>query len=644
MSSPPRKKQRRIVRRLRGFPEVSIVVHTELDNLRWAGRSFSLTARICAGALLLIFFLQPIDTIFAAETEAGPEANPSVQEEVEEVEEVTVAPELDQAGSEEEDVPQQSEEVTDVMPDDVSEVVAEEMSVATMAEAEPAQPEPTSTLETEHVSTTSTLTDDEALVPIVAIDPSDEAASPREGGGATSTDGVSDATLTSAPPATEESTSTPLSGGSAEGGQDASTSTTPLFTPSGPEATTSEPVVEEHVDTVQPDPAAVEVPASATTTVEVPLVNVQINDQNRYQFGVDDCVTVEDGFFYCTKEKPTEVTGADRFFSAVDAEGDAEIYAEKDGELIMLTDNDYDDVAPYFDGEDDRLVWHALIDDRYQIMEYDFDSGEERQLTFDAFNNMEPVARGDVLVWQAWIGNDWEIFMKQGENVSQITDNDVHDIDPAIRGDFVLWQHLTEESWVVEVYDVTSGKIETLTGIGGNSLSNPRLMLVYESLAEDGSIATMGYDLEEKIVVPIKTTSGEMPNEIPKPAHQEEEGAFVQTPPTLREKGMDGGDSGTSTVPVIDPPFDDDAADASSTPVILGEDAGTSTPQETLVIPSYDTGTTTDPVLPGEALDTLDMRGAGTSTELFEEEVLTSHIPDVVITPPTDAGETATTS
>ena len=80
-------------------------------------------------------------------------------------------------------------------------------------------------------------------------------------------------------------------------------------------------------------------------------------------------------------------------------------------------------------------MWHSLLNDRYQIISYDLETEEEMQLTNTRYNNMEPTAYDDITVWQAWVGNNWEVMLYDGSSTTRLTNNDGHDISPHVRGD-----------------------------------------------------------------------------------------------------------------------------------------------------------------------------------------------------------------
>ncbi len=364
---------------------------------------------------------------------------------------------------------------------------------------------------------------------------------------------------------------------------------------------------------------------ASTTEVLEPGYTLVENDSNRFQFGVDDCVTVENGFFYCTKDTSASVE-EDGVYAAQDQDGDLEIFVRKGGVVVQLTHNLYDDTAPYYDAEADRMVWHALINDRYQIMMYDFKNESQSQLTDDNFNSMEPVVRGDAVVWQSWINDNWEIVMDVNGARTQLTSNTTHDIDPNIRGDVLSWQFLDGDVWHIKVYDLATQETEQINDGDGMSATNPRYLLVYDSIDENGDVQTVGYDMDKGVSVPLGAIPRAVPENIPEPDGTNEESAFVQTNPTLKDDiEVQNDDVATSTDVGGDvPPPPED-------PMLSGFD---------LIVASTTATTDVVAVVPTH-IDVIDMSVA--STTVVEE--IAVDIPDVVIpafvgtTTPADAIE-----
>lgn len=265
-----------------------------------------------------------------------------------------------------------------------------------------------------------------------------------------------------------------------------------------------------------------------SSNVVQPEIHTVTNDENRYSFSSTECVTVGDGSFYCAKpDVVATTTNTDRVFAAPDADGDREIYIEKSGMLVQITMNTTDDDAPFYDEGSNSLVWHRLINERYQIVAYDLDSEREVVLTADHFNNMQPTRHDGTTVWQAWVGNDWDIIMEENGVVRMLTDNTTHDIDPSINGDYIIWQAFESDAWYVKVYNRITEQIETIEDANAASFENPRFVLVYDAKDANGDIETRGYDLKNKAVIPLSSQAPRMPESIPDPEQTGEKSALV---------------------------------------------------------------------------------------------------------------------
>ena len=343
---------------------------------------------------------------------------------------------------------------------------------------------------------------------------------------------------------------------------------------------------------------------------ELASVNVVTTDENRFSFAKGECASVGDEMFYCAKadSATTTTTHTDRVFAAPDAEGDKEIYIEKDAVVAPISSNMIDDDAPYYDALSDTIVWHRLIDGRYQIVSYDIDSEEETQLTNDRYNNMAPSRYDNLTVWQGWVGNDWEIFLLQDNELMMITDNTTHDITPNVNGTHIIWQSFETGVWQMKVYDIRTKQISTIEDTDGGSVQNPRFVLVYDTKFESGDVETRGYDLVSGEVIALGAAPTSVPKEIPDPDQTGEKRALVssQTQPKTKVDEGDGSDGvggGGDDVPEND--FTD------------------------VVIPALES-TSTDSVLPTDVNSIEDILVPSIVTE---NATSTAHIEDIIITP-----------
>jgi len=371
--------------------------------------------------------------------------------------------------------------------------------------------------------------------------------------------------------------------------------------------------------------------STATTTVEaerrteVQTLSTAINDANRHQFSVDECVSVGGGAFYCNQNETEEskLLHEDGVYAAPDSDGDMEIFVRVKGVVEQLTDNLYDDAAPYFDPLSQRVVWHALKNDRYQIAVYDFATQETKYLTAATYNNMEPVAYGELIIWQAWIDSDWEIVLFDGASTTVLTDNNVHDVAPHVRGDYIVWQTQFIDGWQVAIYDQNSGSIEYVENGSGGLVENPRFVLVYDSEEANGDVRTYGYDFDSKLAIPLSSLPRPLPERLPEPDTTGEERALVQSKPTPREEVVIGTRTGTNTSSTLTP-------NSTTTPNVV-----MATSSDIIIPPLQPTAATTEDTQatssPEVSIDNVDMRA------IFSESTTTSsstdHIEDVIIPP-----------
>jgi hypothetical protein len=292
-----------------------------------------------------------------------------------------------------------------------------------------------------------------------------------------------------------------------------------------------EPVNQEEI--IQTEAETEDVPVNTASSTEPVVTEAhEVNsDENKYVFSKDECTLAGDGAFFCSKpQSEAAVTSEDRIFSAPDSDGDKEIYIEKDNELTQITFNALDDDAPYFDELSNTIVWHRLIDGRTQIILYDIERGEETQLTNDRYNNMQPNRYGDYTVWQGWVGDDWEIFLYEGDEITMITDNTTHDVTPSVNDRYVVWQSFENDAWHMKVYDIKTKNIETISDTDGGMIQNPRFVLVYDTKFESGDVETKGYDLKSGEVLELGSHAAPIPQDIPDPEQTGEERALVAPP------------------------------------------------------------------------------------------------------------------
>lgn len=267
-----------------------------------------------------------------------------------------------------------------------------------------------------------------------------------------------------------------------------------------------------------------------------------VTEDNYYQFNRQSCVAIGDGTYHCSVNTETGIDLNAVVYADLGANSNMEIFLRTSmGEVKQLTDNEYEDTSPHYNAESMQVVWQRQIDGRYQIILYDIKEEKEDQLTFSRTNNMEPKVSKEGVVWQAWDGNDWEIMMFDGTYTDQLTDNLTQDVAPAIDDGYVLWSVLGLEEQEAKVYSLKSGETLTINGYEGGVIANPRFVLVYDTMYDNGDVVTQGFDPNTGISAPIASRPADNPVEIPDADGTGETRALIQNKSSSKgEFNIDG--------------------------------------------------------------------------------------------------------
>jgi len=262
---------------------------------------------------------------------------------------------------------------------------------------------------------------------------------------------------------------------------------------------------------------------------EYTVHNSFFDNDSKYVFNDKECVLVREYEFYCIKSNannntvlptPDMDTQKGEVFVRKDSDGDKEIFINKNGNIIKITNNLLDDDSPARDEENGLVVWHALIKERYQIMLYDESSGTTKQITNTSFNNTNPSVYGNFLVWQGWINDNWEIFTAEisttdSITITQITNNNYHDMFPKVYKGLITWQGFIGNSWEVFVYDLSLNKISRVREGGQGAYESPRFVLLLENRKENGDVEKVGYDVSSGEEIALGTTPRDRTNDTP---------------------------------------------------------------------------------------------------------------------------------
>ncbi len=104
--------------------------------------------------------------------------------------------------------------------------------------------------------------------------------------------------------------------------------------------------------------------------------------------------------------------------------------------VLQITRNNAQDIAPAISGW--NVAWEQqVVSDDLEI--YLWNGAEITQLTDNDVLDEDPDIDGSKVVWAQWDGSDREIMLWDGVTITQVTDNTIEDFEPVISGSNVAW-------------------------------------------------------------------------------------------------------------------------------------------------------------------------------------------------------------
>jgi len=278
------------------------------------------------------------------------------------------------------------------------------------------------------------------------------------------------------------------------------------------------------------------------------------------------CLEFEDGSYYCIKSNvramPTSSESLAEvpvvFLGKSENGGNRGVFLKENGGVRQISHGVEDTLFPALDLYGNSIVWQALFNDTWQITMYDRTTASTTALTYTNFNNMNPQIQRDVIVWQGWVDNNWDIFIAQKGMVSvpstssltsstvssqksmdgilapnvawntrRLTQNTWHDMFPRISDGRVTWQAYKDGVWQIFMYDIETGVISQLSE-GNEKSENPRFVVLWEKRNAEGEVQTYGYDMTSGESLMIGKHEDKMPfsKEVPQAPLQENKGVI----------------------------------------------------------------------------------------------------------------------
>jgi beta propeller repeat protein len=176
---------------------------------------------------------------------------------------------------------------------------------------------------------------------------------------------------------------------------------------------------------------------------------------------------------------------------------------------IPITTNSYEDALPHIRG--DQVVWQGYVGGDWEIFVYNIAMGITTQITRNDHDDLSPQTDGHYVVWQGYNDGAWDIFIWDGAQIDIISDPDADDVSPQISQGRVVW---TSEPFgngfvghsEIMLYDAEARTRSVLSAGDdpGNTLDDrtPRINSdgVVWSQSDDGDITPLYYDFHTGVV------------------------------------------------------------------------------------------------------------------------------------------------
>lgn len=310
---------------------------------------------------------------------------------------------------------------------------------------------------------------------------------------------------------------------------------------------TEAPLAEDSVDL---KPASEEVVLEEETDIEPETASAFValaTNDSQVVFETKDCVSLSDGEYYCVRKdqtaevSPSPKTATVSAEARKDAEGDLEIYVTDGNGTKQITNNSIDDDSPKYDETAKYLVWHALVDDRYQIFFHDISRSETFQITNESYNNTNADVSLRTIVWQAWADDNWEIFAAtyapgavEPFVVERVTRTSDPDMFPKIHGRLLTWQSRSGDQWLSLGFNLDTKELLHLGEGTNGDVTSSRLVFLVERRDENGNIVRVGYDIETGETLPLGGAPENTPQPIPENPTQEQTGVIPENTVTAK--------------------------------------------------------------------------------------------------------------
>lgn len=207
------------------------------------------------------------------------------------------------------------------------------------------------------------------------------------------------------------------------------------------------------------------------------------------------------------------------------------VWKPGDEKLTQITTNYYYVLNPDVHGNE--LVFQAWDGNDYEIYLYHFDTGQIEQITNNQFDDISPVVWNGQVAWIAHPTVSAEVFLHKDGDIRKISEGTQDNSAPSIWEGRVVWQAYDDTD--LEIYYFNGNRTIKLTSNAWDDMA-PQIrdgLIVWMSYVDNWDAEIMALDLGDYIAVQL--TNDEFEDSFPKTAGEKvvwqtvnETGAIVQ--------------------------------------------------------------------------------------------------------------------
>jgi beta propeller repeat protein len=132
----------------------------------------------------------------------------------------------------------------------------------------------------------------------------------------------------------------------------------------------------------------------------------------------------------------------------------------------QVTNNTYVDSFPHITGN--YLVWQGYVGGDWEIFLYDIALGVTTQITDNSYNDTSPKTNGTHIVWKGFCDGESDIFLWDGSEIRAISEPNSEDSSPQIAGRFIVFTSNPFGDGFfgpgeIILYDITNGTSVTIS-------------------------------------------------------------------------------------------------------------------------------------------------------------------------------------